>query len=164
MCGIVGIVHFDSTRPERFLLRRMLAPVGHRGPDESGVSIDGTSGLGHVRLSIIDPVAGHQPMRSPDGSLSVVFNVEIFNYVELREELRAKGHCFFTHSDTEVLLHAYQEYGEKCVDRFNGQWAFAVWDRVRERLFLSRDRLGIRPLYYTVAGNQFRLELCRRRL
>ena len=155
MCGIAGILCRDGVPADPQLVRRMLAPIQHRGPDESGVYVDGPLGLGHARLSIIDLSGGQQPMHNRDRTLSVTFNGEIFNYLELQETLRAKGHRFATHSDTEVILHAYEEYGEDCVRHFNGQWAFALWDRNRQTLFLSRDRLGIRPLFYTMAAGQF---------
>lgn len=154
MCGIAGVLHFDKTKVDPQVLRRMLWPIRHRGPDASGVHVDGPVGLGHVRLSIIDLAGGRQPMANEDQSLWVSFNGEIFNYVELRETLLQKGHRFATQSDTEVILHLYEEFGEDCVRHFNGQWALAVWDRRRRRLFLSRDRLGIRPLFYTVAGGK----------
>jgi len=155
MCGIVGTVHFDGSASDRQLLQRMLRAIGHRGPDASGVHVEGPAGLAHARLSIIDLQGGRQPMSNEDGSLWVTFNGEIFNYLELRERLRAKGHRFATRSDTEVILHAYEEYGEDCVRQFNGQWAFGVWDSRRQTLFLSRDRLGVRPLYYATAGKKF---------
>ncbi len=155
MCGIAGVLHFDGTQADPALLRRMIAQLRHRGPDESGIHVDGGAGLGHARLSIIDLSGGHQPMSNEDRSLWVTFNGEIFNYIELREVLRAKGHRFATQSDTEVILHAYEEYGDDCVRHFNGQWGLAVWDGKRRRLFLSRDRLGVRPVYYTVAGKKF---------
>lgn len=155
MCGIVGVVHLDGSDVPRRLVRRMLAPLGHRGPDEHGVFVDGDVALGHVRLSIIDPAGGHQPMRYAQRGLSITFNGEIYNYIELRAELQAKGHCFRTQSDTEVILHAYEEYGDDCVNHFNGQWAFALWDRPRRRMLLSRDRFGVRPLYYTTAKGKF---------
>ena len=155
MCGIVGIVQFDSAPVDRELLGRMLGTIRHRGPDESGLYVDGPAGLAHARLSIIDLAGGQQPMPNEDGSLWITFNGEIFNYVELREQLQAKGHRFATQSDTEVILHAYEQYGEECVRQFNGQWAFAIWDGNRNTLFLSRDRLGVRPLFYTKAGNSF---------
>jgi len=155
MCGIVGTVHFDGSQPDRQLLQQMLSTLRHRGPDASGVHVEGPAGLAHARLSIIDLQGGQQPMSNEDGSLWVTFNGEIFNYVELRELLLAKGHRFATRSDTEVILHAYEEFGEDCVRQFNGQWAFAVWDNRRKTLFLSRDRLGVRPLHYTRAGRKF---------
>jgi asparagine synthase (glutamine-hydrolysing) len=151
VCGIAGVLHFDGSKPELRTLRRMLWPIRHRGPDASGVYVDGPVGLGHVRLSIIDLAGGRQPMANEDRSLWVTFNGEIFNYVELREPLLRRGHRFATQSDTEVILHLYEEFGEDCVGHFNGQWALAVWDKRRRRLFLSRDRLGIRPLFYTIA-------------
>ncbi len=154
MCGIAGIFRFDggNARPE--LVRDMAAQVRHRGPDALEIAVDGPVGLGHTRLSIIDIAGGRQPMPSSDGSLTVVFNGEIFNYRELRDEFVAKGHHFRTQSDTEVILHAYREWGPECVHRFNGQWAFAIWDKVARRLFVSRDRLGIRPLFYTRTGDK----------
>jgi asparagine synthase (glutamine-hydrolysing) len=155
MCGIAGIVHFDASPVDRALVRRMLATIRHRGPDASGVRIVGNAGLAHARLSIIDLAGGRQPMPNEDRSLWVTFNGEIFNYLELRESLLAKGHRFATRSDTEVIVHAYEEYGEDCVQHFNGQWAFAIWDTRRKTLFLSRDRLGVRPLYYTTTGGKF---------
>ena len=155
VCGIAGIVNLDGRGVPGRVVRRMLAPLAHRGPDARGVHVDGPVGLGHVRLSIIDLAGGPQPMHYPERGLSVTFNGEIFNYIELRAELEAKGHRFRTRSDTEVILHAYEEYGDDCVEHFNGQWAFAIWDRPRRRLFLSRDRLGVRPLFYTVAKGKF---------
>lgn len=124
----------------------------HRGPDETDVYLDAQAALGHARLSIIDLAGGRQPMGNEDGSLQIVFNGEIFNYLELAGELRQRGHRFQTRSDTEVILHLYEELGEGCVSRLNGQWAFAIWDARRQRLFLSRDRLGVRPLFYTTIG------------
>ncbi len=134
-------------------LSAMIALIRHRGPDAAEVYLDQRLGLAHARLSIIDLANGRQPMQTSDGRLVVTFNGEIFNYLELRDSLMARGHKFRTRSDTEVILHAYAEYGQRCVEHFNGQWAFAIWDRVRHRLFLSRDRLGIRPLFYTLADN-----------
>ncbi len=133
----------------------MIALVRHRGPDAAEVYVDRRLGFAHARLSIIDLANGRQPMQSSDGRLVITFNGEIFNYLELRESLIARGCQFRTRSDTEVILHAYAEYGSRCVEHFNGQWAFAIWDRDLQKLFLSRDRLGIRPLYYTQADNSF---------
>jgi len=155
VCGIAGVLRFDSAGACPELLQGMISQVGHRGPDATGVSIDGGTGLGHARLSIIDLDHGGQPMHNRRRSLSVAFNGEIFNYLELRDALKAKGHRFQTRSDTEVILHAYEEYGEDCVHHFNGQWAFAIWDKKQQKLFLSRDRLGIRPLFYTHNGRRF---------
>lgn len=132
----------------------MLARLHHRGPDDRGVYVGNDVGLGHTRLSILDLAGGRQPMTNEDGTLWLTFNGEIFNYVELRQWLVAKGHRFATRSDTEVILHLYEEYGEACVEHFNGQWALALWDGKRRRLLLSRDRFGIRPLFYTVAGDK----------
>ena len=129
--------------------------LAHRGPDDTGFHAENGVGLAHARLSIIDLAGGQQPMCNEDSSLWITFNGEIFNYVELREELLSKGHRFATRSDTEVLLHLYEEKGEDCVQYLNGQWAFAIWDNERRRLFLSRDRLGVRPLFYTQSNNTF---------
>ena len=133
----------------------MAARLRHRGPDATGFYEEPRAGLGHVRLSIIDIEGGRQPMRDSSQSLCITFNGEIFNHVELRQELTGKGHRFTTRSDTEVILHLYQEEGEECVHRLNGQWAFAIWDAKRQRLFLSRDRMGVRPLFYTQAAGRF---------
>ena len=155
MCGIAGIVNIDSREPVAEAdLRQMLALIRHRGPDEFGIYLDGPVGLGSARLSIIDLSSGQQPIPNGDGSLWIVFNGEIFNYLELRPELAARGHRFRTTSDTEVLLHAYEEFGPGCLDRLNGQFAFAVWNRRDQSLFLARDRLGVRPLFYTQQGGR----------
>jgi asparagine synthase (glutamine-hydrolysing) len=155
MCGIAGVLQHEGrfTAPE--VLRAMIDPVAHRGPDGVGVHVDGPAGLAHRRLSIIDLAGGGQPMCNEDGTLWITFNGEIFNYVELHKELEAKGHRFATKCDTEVILHAYEEKGAECVHDFNGQWAFAIWDARRGELFLSRDRLGIRPLFHTVFDGTF---------
>ena len=154
MCGIAGILQLDSSEVRADRLRRMVLEIAHRGPDAANVFCAGPVGLGHARLAIIDLANGRQPMRSRDGTLALTFNGEIFNYIELRAALRARGHHFATRSDTEVILHAYQEYGDSCVDHFNGQWAFALWDAKLGKLLLSRDRFGIRPLFYTRTGRQ----------
>lgn len=153
MCGIAGILNLRDRRVDPALLARMIDVVGYRGPDAHGVWNEGPVGLAHARLSIIDLSGGAQPMANRDGSLCVTFNGEIFNYVELRNELERKGHRFQTQSDTEVILHQYEEEGEECVRSFNGQWALALWDAGRRRLMLSRDRMGVRPLYYAAAGS-----------
>lgn len=155
MCGICGVLNTDSSPADSGLIAGMIATIRHRGPDDLGVYTDANIGLGHARLSIIDLAGGHQPMQSVDGDLVITFNGEIFNYIELREELQQRGHHFTTASDTEVVLHQYQEDGERCVERFNGQWAFGLWDRRKRKLFLSRDRMGIRPLYYTETPRGF---------
>jgi len=152
MCGIVAIVG-DSDGSTAPLIERMRDSIAHRGPDDAGVHVEEGVALGHRRLSIIDlSVAGHQPMSNEDGTLVLVFNGEIYNYVELREELRAKGCTFRSQSDSEVLLRLYEHQGETCVDRLRGMFAFAIWDRRRRRLFAARDRLGKKPLYYAPLG------------
>jgi asparagine synthase (glutamine-hydrolysing) len=133
----------------------MIAALRHRGPDEFGTYVDRVAGLAHARLSIIDLLTGQQPLSNEDETLWIVFNGEIFNYVELRTELMDLGHAFKTSSDTEVIVHAYEAWGDRCVERFNGQFALAIWDSRRRRLFLARDRLGVRPLYYAVASDRF---------
>jgi asparagine synthase (glutamine-hydrolysing) len=151
MCGIAGVFNRASGKPpNEDQLRRMLAMISHRGPDDFGILLDGPVGLGNARLSIIDLSGGHQPIANEDGTLWVVFNGEIFNYVELRLELEALGHRFTTESDTEVLVHLYEEYGPQCLSRLNGQFAFAIWNARDESLFLARDRLGVRPVFYTM--------------
>ena len=155
MCGIAGILTRDGSAPRREVLDRMIRLVRHRGPDAFGLAVDGPVGFAHARLSIIDLEGGVQPMASADGQLLLTFNGEIFNYIELREELIRKGHVFRTSSDTEVILHLYDEMGPDCVTRFNGQWAFAIWDARRQELFLSRDRIGVRPLFYSEQPGAF---------
>ena len=152
MCGIAGIVNLRGEEVEREALERMCRVMRHRGPEEQGVWAGEGVGFAHRRLSIIDLAAGQQPMESADKALCITYNGEIFNYLELRRDLQAQGCRFRTESDTEVILHAYERYGDACVERFNGQWAFAIWDSRRARLFLSRDRLGVRPLFYARAG------------
>jgi len=155
MCGICGGVGLEGEAPTRAVIESMTRALRHRGPDASGFAASGPAALGHARLSILDHAGGGQPMASDDGGLLVTFNGEIFNHVELAADLVARGHVLRTRSDTEVLLRAYQEYGDECVSRFNGQWAFAIWDARRRRLLLSRDRLGVCPLYYTRAAGHF---------
>ncbi|HXU13631.1 MAG TPA: asparagine synthase (glutamine-hydrolyzing) [Terriglobales bacterium] len=155
MCGIAGIIKSDASRPDPERLQTMIAALSHRGPDETGLYCKGPAGLAHARLSIIDLAGGKQPMSISKGDLWITFNGEIFNYIELREELIRKGHKFATRSDTEVILHLYQEKGESCVEQLNGQWAFAIWDATRQKLFLSRDRYGVRPLFYTRTPDSF---------
>jgi len=155
MCGIAGSVQLRGASADRELLQHMIETIRYRGPDDVGIYSNGPVGLAHARLSIIDLAGGHQPMSIAKDSLWITFNGEIFNYVELREELIKKGHRFASSSDTEVILHLYQEDGERCVERLNGQWAFAIWDATKRKLFLSRDRFGVRPLYYTQTGDNF---------
>jgi len=155
MCGFVGIVDLQGRReidPE--LLGRMNDSQTHRGPDEGGVHLSPGVGLGHRRLSIIDLSSGQQPLYNEDGSVVVVYNGEIYNHTFLREELQRCGHVFRTHCDTEVIVHAWEEWGESCVTRFNGMFSFALWDNNRSELFLARDRLGIKPLYYAVLPSE----------
>ncbi len=156
MCGIVGIFHLDQGGPvDGALLERMNEIQRHRGPDAGAIHVEEGIGLGNRRLAIIDRDRGHQPMASADGSAWITYNGEVFNFGELRRELSARGHVFRTQSDTEVVLASYLAFGERCVDRFNGQFAFAIWDGRNETLFLARDRLGIAPLHYAVAGGAF---------
>src|SRR5439155_484668 len=155
MCGIAGILNFKAGSVDPTLLRKMIDIIRHRGPDDLGFHLQANVGLAHARLSIIDLAGGHQPMHNGDKSLWVTFNGEIFNYVEVREQLIRRGYRFSTLSDTEVILHAYAEFGEHCVHEFNGQWAFAIWDNKSHKLFLSRDRLGVRPLFYRVTPETF---------
>ena len=145
MCGICGIFGMDDKK----LLKRMTEVLKHRGPDDVGYYTDSSISLGHTRLSIIDLVSGKQPIYNEDKSVIIVYNGEIYNYKELREDLEKKGHRFYTASDTEVIVHAYEEYGYDCVNLFNGMFAFAIWDSNRKKLFLARDRAGIKPLHYT---------------
>ncbi|MEO8523719.1 MAG: asparagine synthase (glutamine-hydrolyzing) [Caldimonas sp.] len=150
MCGIAGLYSLPRGQaPRPVELEAMMAALHHRGPDGRGTHVDGPIGLAHTRLSIIDLESGAQPLCNEDSSVWVVFNGEIFNYVELREELLRKGHAFRTHSDTEVLVHLYEEHGDDFVDHLNGQFAIALWDGRRRRLVLARDRVGIRPLFFT---------------
>jgi len=156
MCGVAGFWNLETGAPaDPELLRQMLGVIRHRGPDESGIHVEGAVGIGSARLSIVDLPGGHQPIANEDGSIWIVFNGEIFNYPELRESLVAKGHQFRTRSDTEVIVHLYEEVGEDCVHHFNGQFVFALWDGRREALFLGRDRLGVRPLFHTMQGGRF---------
>ncbi len=155
MCGICGVLALEGplNLPDE-APQRMIGIMRHRGPDEFGAWRDASIFLGHARLSIIDLKSGQQPMAGPRGRHWISFNGEIFNYVELARELEGLGHVFRTSSDTEVILHAYLEWGQECVDRFNGQFALAIWDRHERRLFLARDRFGIRPLFLAPHGHQ----------
>ena len=156
MCGIVGAIHASNLpAPEPAFIERMADRIRHRGPDGSGVWVEGGAGLGHRRLSIIDLAGGAQPMHSADGAHVIVFNGEIYNFAEIRAELEGKGHRFTTRSDTEVMLAAYREWDVRCVERFHGMFAFALWDRARRRLFAARDRLGKKPFYYASTSSRF---------
>lgn len=156
MCGIAGTFHFEVGRTvDRSVLERMTNVLSHRGPDGMGFYVDKNIGLGHRRLAVIDLSTGDQPMFSADKKLVIVFNGEIYNYLELKDELKALGHRFTTVSDTEVILCAYQEWGVDCQQKLNGMWAFALWDGYQQQLFLSRDRIGEKPLHYSVRANSF---------
>src|ERR1700687_4143444 len=147
MCGIAGFAGPSQGNRGDNCLARMLRVLSHRGPDGSGTHLDGAVGLGHRRLAIIDVAGGVQPMSNEDGNLWLTYNGEIYNHAELRRTLEARGHQYATRSDTETILHLYEEVGERCVDRLQGMFAFALWDRQQQRLLLARDRLGIKPLY-----------------
>ncbi|KAF0221975.1 MAG: asparagine synthase (glutamine-hydrolysing), partial [bacterium] len=157
MCGICGLVGQADSET----ISSMLGTIAHRGPDDSGVYVTETSrgetvGLGHRRLSIIDlSAAGHQPMSSLDGRIWLTFNGEIYNYLEIRQDLISRGHRFRSNTDSEVIIAAYQEWGEQCVIRFNGMFAFAIWDITLEKLFIARDRLGVKPVYYAQTKQGF---------
>lgn len=149
MCGIAGIIG-PSAQESRPRVERMNACMPYRGPNDRGIWAEDRACLGHLRLSIIDTTdAGHQPMLSHDERYVIIFNGEIFNYIELRDELRALGSTFATPGDTEVIIEAYRQWGEQCVRKFNGMWAFAIWDRTEKTLFASRDRFGVKPFFYT---------------
>src|SRR5690349_12379532 len=149
MCGISGIVNFNATDVvDRRLLERMTTVQAHRGPDDHGYFVEGNVGLGHRRLSIIDLSGGGQPIFNEDESIAIVFNGEIYNYADLTTELVNQGHRFKTRSDTETIVHSYEQNGDDCVRDFRGMFAFALWDRRNRRLFIARDRLGIKPVYY----------------
>ena len=155
MCGISGIINFNKKPVDETKIRLMMAKMKHRGPDDEGVFIDDNVGLGFVRLSILDlSSAGHQPMFSGDGRYVIVFNGEVYNYIEIRESLKHK-YQFKTGTDTEVILAAYQEWGEKCLDKFNGMFAFIIYDKKSKDIFGVRDRFGIKPFYYYQDNEQF---------
>lgn len=156
MCGIAGILRPAGATVRADEIRRLTDLIAHRGPDDAGLHLDGPVGLGHRRLSIVDlSPAGHQPMASADGAAWIVFNGEIYNHAELRRQLEGLGHAFRSATDTEVILAAFRQWREACVERFEGMWAFAIWEPARRRLFCSRDRLGIKPFYYALAGGSF---------
>jgi asparagine synthase (glutamine-hydrolysing) len=156
MCGIAGYLNFDQgSKADPLRLKAMTDCITYRGPDGEGFYVKNQVALGHRRLSIIDLNTGSQPMFSDDGKKALVYNGEIYNYIELREELQQLGHGFKTQSDTEVLIKAYEEWGYNCQNKFNGMWAFALWDETKQELFLSRDRIGEKPLNYAVHNNTF---------
>jgi asparagine synthase (glutamine-hydrolysing) len=154
MCGIAGKYNFEPDRPvDRERLTAMTTVIAHRGPDADGFYTGGGIGLGHRRLSIIDLATGDQPLTNEDGTIWIVFNGEIYNFAEIRATLEAHGHRFRTHSDTEAIVHAYEQWGDAAVDRFRGMFAFALWDEPRRRLLLVRDRIGVKPLYYSATAH-----------
>ena len=155
MCGIAGIVATDALAPDdRTRAIAMRDVIAHRGPDDAGLFVDEQAALAHRRLSIVDLAAGHQPLANEDESVWVVFNGEIYNHGEVRPVLEAAGHRYKTRSDTETIIHAYEQWGDACVERFRGMFAFAIWDAHRRRLLIARDRLGVKPLYWTRAGSR----------
>lgn len=155
MCGIAGICNLQEPGPvSPEIISRMLGALHHRGPDESGIYVDDRIGMGNVRLSILDLTTGSQPIHNEDETLWIVYNGEVFNFPEIKQELIKRGHQFYTNTDTEVVLHLYEEKGPACLDELNGQFAFAIWNSKEKDLFLARDRVGICPLHYTICGNR----------
>ena len=155
MCGIAGILEFGGeARVNAGALREMCRVISHRGPDDEGFYTDGALGIGMRRLSIVDVAGGHQPISNEDGTLWIVFNGEIYNHLALREQLIARGHRYSTHSDTETVIHLFEEYGVDCVQHLRGMFAFAIWNRNTRTLFIARDRLGIKPLYYKLTAER----------
>ena len=159
MCGITGLYNFkNGKRVQEGELVKMRDSLRHRGPDSEGafISRDGKVGLGHRRLAVIDlSPAGAQPMANEDGAIQIVFNGEIYNFKPIREELLRKGHIFRSKTDTEAIIHSYEEYGPECVKRFNGMFAFALWDEKKQIIFAARDHLGIKPFYYAIQNDFF---------
>src|SRR4051794_33438388 len=155
MCGIAGIIASDRLHgDEQESLTRMRDVMAHRGPDHAGSYIDEQAALGHRRLTIVDLSTGQQPLSNENGRVWIAFNGEIYNHAEIRQELERRGHTYRSRSDTETIVHAYEEWGDECVHRFRGMFAFAIWDAPRRRLLLVRDRLGIKPLYWSRAGDR----------
>jgi asparagine synthase (glutamine-hydrolysing) len=149
MCGIAGVIKFEGdARVALETIRQMCTVMAHRGPDDDGFYVSGSVGLGMRRLSIVDLARGHQPISNEDETAWIVFNGEIYNHAELRGQLQARGHRYTTNSDTETIIHLYEEYGRDCVRHLRGMFAFAIWDTKKQQLFIARDRLGIKPLYY----------------
>src|SRR5579864_7685173 len=156
MCGIAGILEFgEGAQADSGALRHMCNIMAHRGPDDDGFFTQGRIGLGMRRLSIVDVAGGHQPISNEDGSIWIVFNGEIYNHRALREDLIGRGHRYRTNSDTETIVHLYEEYGKDCVRHLRRMFAFAIWDTKRKALFIARDRLGIKPLYYRLTPRNF---------
>src|SRR5690242_12527112 len=155
MCGIAGFYcQALEVQTAAARIKKMCETIVHRGPDDDGIFVDGIVGLGMRRLSIIDVDGGHQPISNEDGSVTVVFNGEIYNYRELRRHLQRSGHQFRTHTDTEVIVHAYEENGVDCVKLLNGIFAVALWDASSRRLLIARDRMGVKPLYYARSAGE----------
>src|SRR3954471_1194116 len=160
MCGIAGFVESSSVRAPftldegRALVHQMCQAIRHRGPDDEGVLVEPAIGIGMRRLSIIDVSAGHQPIHNEDGSVSIVFNGEIYNFRELRAELEAAGHSFYTNTDTEVIVHAYEQWGHGVFAKLRGMFGLAIWDRRTRNVVIARDRVGIKPLHYATAGGR----------
>ena len=156
MCGIAGVLEFGKdVHVDSATVRRMCDVMAHRGPDDDGFFTQGEIGLGMRRLSIVDLATGHQPISNEDGSIWIVFNGEIYNHRSLRDDLISRGHRYRSQSDTETIVHLYEEYGKDCVQHLRGMFAFAIWDGKRKSLFIARDRLGIKPLYYRLTPQNF---------
>jgi len=154
MCGIAGILNIDTQNADKAILKKMNSTMHHRGPDAQGYYTDRFLGFAHSRLSIIDLSGGNQPLSNENQTVWIIFNGEIYNFLEMKKLLESKGHIFSTHSDTETIVHLYEEYGEKCVQMLQGMFVFAIWDKNESSLFVARDRLGIKPLYYFFDGNK----------
>jgi asparagine synthase (glutamine-hydrolysing) len=156
MCGICGIINFNGRPVKEEFIHRMMNTQRHRGPDDEGTYFDGNVGLGFLRLSILDlSSAGHQPMFDESGRYSIMHNGEVYNYIEIREELQKKGYVFQSNTDTEVILKSFIEWGEECLNRFNGMWAFCIYDKDNKLVFIARDRYGVKPFYYYFNNNEF---------
>ena len=156
MCGITGVYNLNKKPVDHFLIQKMVDSIKHRGPDDQGVYLDGSIALGHTRLSIIDlSMAGHQPMANHDETMFIVFNGEIYNFLEVRRALENLGYKFSSKTDTEVILYSYQEWGEECLEKLNGMFAFAIYDKKNQEIFIARDRLGEKPLYYYLDNEKF---------
>ncbi|MBM3212277.1 asparagine synthetase B, partial [Candidatus Poribacteria bacterium] len=156
MCGIAGIYYLNNKAVSQVIIKNMCDTMRYRGPDDEGYFFDNNLALGHRRLSIIDlSSAGHQPMSDDNKSIWIVYNGEVYNFVELRNELINKGYSFKTGTDTEVIIKAYQEWGDDCLNKLDGMFAFAIWDQKKKRLFCARDRFGIKPFYYYFDGSIF---------
>ncbi len=155
MCGFAAFHHPEGMTPERAWLAGAAAALRHRGPDDEGLHLEPGAGLAFRRLAIVDVASGHQPLSNEDGTIWIAFNGEIYNHADLRRELEVAGHRYRTHSDTETIVHAYEQWGTACVERFHGMFAFAIWDRPRQRMFVARDHVGIKPLYWTRANGAF---------